>query len=824
MKKRAIAFGLAFTLTLQPILATPSFATDNPSVPVQTPPTLNEPLTQYTFTISDEGLELIKSFEGFSAYPVWDYQQYSYGYGSYVDSTTVYEDPNSPTGYSTTLYPNGIPEREAAELLREMVEDFNVSLNNFLETNKIALNQNQFDALSSFTYNLGKYVWSGDYVIIDMLKSGEYLTNPEAFIDAYCDWCHAGGEVVPGLVERREREMAIFYSEYSLSDPNADLYVVNATTLYIRSEPSTSSSILGSLKSSQVIRVHKYNEDKQWAFTSYCGYFGWVSMGYLISTDEASLITQVDSNGRDEQGILYTFDNLNMTATVGTSASGSNTSTYAGASSGAVFLTKHLLYNGSIYTLNAISDSSFTNCSTISSIFIPDSVTSIGANAFKGSSLETILYTTGSYAEQWAKNSSFKGADYRCRSGHVFSDWTVTQTVTSDRPQIQAHTCSICGATETRTYDHLEILSYPTKIEYKQDETFDPSGLALTIVYTDGTRITAPSYKVVSADTSKLGEQKVTVGYSTLRTSFNIIVSEKTLTDISVSSFPTKLSYIEGEALVTDGLAVQANYNNGQSIPISEYTVSGFDPNKIGKQAVTVAYNGFTTTFNVTVRAKALTTFGFVSYPQKLEYFCGEYFDPTGMVLKLSYDNGTSETVDTGFKISGFNSGIAGEQTVKVTYGTVTQSIRVFVILNYLKSDKYTPDQGMINISDSNMTVAQFTAAFDSGNRVEVLKDGKVLPADSKITTGMTVRLRYNEQVQDTAKLIISGDLTGDGKCSVNDFLMLSDHLLGRTALTEDALLAADYNRDGKVDLLDYVEVYAATGQTSATPLSAAAG
>lgn len=821
MKKRAIALALSFAMMIQPIFATTSFATDDPSETTSQTDTPAPQTDPYTHTISNEGLELIKSFEGYSPYPIWDVKQYSFGYGSYVDSTTVYEDPSSPTGYSTSLYPGGIPEREAAELLRGMVEDFNVYLNNFLKENKILLNQNQFDALSSFTYNLGKYVWTGDYIIIDMLKSGEYLTDPEAFIKSYSNWCHAGGQVVQGLVERRQREMAIFYSEYDLSDPEADLYVVNATSLYIRSQPTTASSILGSVKSSQVIRVHEYSEDGQWAFTSYCGYFGWVSMGYLISMNESALVTQLDSNGRDEQGILYTFDDLTMTATVGTSAADSNTSTYAGAFSGAVFLTKHLLYKESIYTLTSISDSAFTNCSTIESIYIPPCVTSIGENAFKGSSLQTILYATGSYTESWAKDTSFTATDYRCRSGHIFSDWKVTQAVTDSQPQIESHTCSVCGEQETRTYDRVEIVSFPSKIEYKEGEAFDPEGLALEIVYTDGKRVAAPSYKVISADTSKLGEQKVTVGYSTLTADFNIVVSVKTLIGISVASAPTKRTYIEGNAFVADGLAIRANYDNGTSIPVTEYTLSGFDPDKVGKQAVTVTYNGFTTTFEVTVKAKSLTAFSFVSYPQKLEYFCGEYFDPTGMVLKLSYDNGTSETVDTGFKISGYNSNLAGEQTVKVTYGGISQSIRVFVILNYLKSDKYTPDQGTISIPEGGMTVAQLTASFDSGDRVEVLKDGKALPADSKLGTGMTIRLRYNEQVQDTAKLIIIGDLTSDGKCSVNDFVTLSDYLVGRSELSEDALLAADYNRDGKVDLLDYVEVYNATEQVGATPLSA---
>ncbi len=809
MKKQALALGLSLAMLVQPVWTSASFAAEQSSDTQQGVPTAQS--ESYSRSISDEGLELIKSFEGYSRYPVWDYSQYSFGYGSYVDASTVYKDTSSPTGYSTTLYPDGIPEREAAELLREMVEEFNVNLNLFLETYKISLNQNQFDALSSFTYNLGKYIWTQDTTIRKMLISGDY--TEEEFTEAYCQWCHAGGQFLQGLYDRRQREMKIFFAQESISDPNADLYVVNATKLYIRSTPSTSGSILSSLSSSQVIRVHSYSADGQWAYTSYCGYFGWVSMGYLVSINEAAMVTQIDSSGKDDQGVGYTFNNLTMTATVGSSAASSNTSGYQGEYAGEIFLTKYLLYKGAIYTLDSISASAFTNCTSIKKIYLPPCITSIGTNAFKGSSLQEILYTKGSYAETWAKASGFTATDYRCRAGHLTADWRIIQKASDTAVQIEQRTCSVCGETQTRQYDHLEIVSYPNKIEYKEGAAFSADGLSLNIVYTDGTKVPAPSFKVSGYDTSKLGTQSVTVGYSTLTTTFNIIITEKTLTGISIASKPQKLSYIEGNSFVSTGLAVNANYDSGVSAPVTEYSISGFDPDKIGTQTITVTYNGFTASFNVTVKAKTLSAFTFSSYPQKLEYFCGEAFDSTGMTLKLSYDNGTVEYVQSGYKISGYNSQQPGVQKIKVSYGSITQTLQAVVILNYLKSDQYSIDRDTVVVSNDRMTVAQFTAGFESGDRVEVLKNGKILPADTIVGTGMTVRLMYNEQIQDTALLVISGDITGDGRCTVSDFVALGDYLTGHAELSELGLSAADFNRDGKIDLADYVELYAAVNK-----------
>lgn len=819
MKKKALALGLILSVLIQPISSPASFAADTPMATENTAPAETD--ISYTHSISDAGLELIKSFEGFSAYPVWDYQQYSYGYGSYVDSSTVYEDPNSPTGFSTTLYPDGIPEREAAELLRDMIEDFNVNLNKFLETNKIELNQNQFDALASFGYNLGKYIWSGDYTILRMLKAGEHITDPEAFIAAYCQWCHAGGQFLQGLYDRRQREMNIFYSEIDLSDPNADLYVVNASKLYVRAEPTTSASILGSLTNSQVIRVHKYSEDELWAFTSYCGYFGWVNMGYLVRVNEASSVLEIDADGKDAQGITYTFDTVNKTATVGNASLPDNSSGYTGKYAGEVILSKSLLYNGEIYTLTAISDTAFTDCQSIQKIYIPPCVTDIGENAFKDSSLTEILYTEGSYAEGWADNSPFTATDFRCRAGHSYGEWAIVQTATDSTNQTEERSCSICRKLRSRSFERLEIVSFPNKTEYKEGEQISADGLALEIVYTDGTRIKAPSFKIVEGDTSKPGKQTVTVGYSVLTTRFEIEVSQKTLTSISVSKNPSKLTYIEGAALETDGLAVKANYDNGSSTTVTEYSVSGYDPNKIGKQKITVTYNGFTATFEVTVKAKSLTAFSFASYPNKLEYFCGEAFDPTGMVLKLTYDNGTVDQTDSGFKISGYNPDLAGTQKVKISYGGISHTIQVVVILNHLSSDNYTTADGFVTVTDEQLTVAKLTSKFEAGDRITVLKDGKILPKDSPIGTGMTIQLHYNASVQDEAIIIISGDLSGDGKCSVSDFVALSDYFVGRNELSEAELAAADVNLDGKLDLADSVALYdAANIATGAVALS----
>jgi GH24 family phage-related lysozyme (muramidase) len=815
MKKQILSLGLALLLLMEsaslPLLASSDAADSaDTSVSQESDSTAESQDSQpgeladedYTHEISEAGLELIKGFEGYIRYAYWDYKQYSIGYGSYVESPDV--------------YPDGITEREASDLLKRNLEDTAVYLNNFLVKYKIRLNQNQFDALMSFSYNLGKYTWTKeDHTLRNLIISQDY--TPEELTETFGLYCHAGGKRLEALYKRRMREAAIFLSEYNLSDPDADLYVVNVTdSLSIREQASTTSTKLGSVKSSKIIRVHEYSSDGKWGFTSYNGYFGWVSLDYLVSINEEESVTFVDETGHDDCKIHYVFDEMTMTATVGGDEA-TNSSHYTGEYGGDVYLTKYLLYNGSIFILKGISDTAFTKCYTIQSIYIPPNVTEIGANAFAESTLQTIYYTDGSYAKTYAKDSPFEAIDERCKGGHTAGAWKVTVKASSSRAQVEERTCSVCKDVLSRTHVGIEIVTEPSKTEYKEGIAFKQDGLTVQILYSDGSTVMTKDFTVTGYNKNKLGTQTLTVKYSIFTDTFTVNVSQKSLTKITITQNPTKLSYIEGQAFSKTGLTVMAHYDNNTTATVkaANCEVTGYDPNKIGTQTLTVTYNGKTATFQVTVRAKQLTAIQIVDYPNTLEYFCGEEFDRTGLRVKLFYDNDTTEIVDERYvDIVGYDKTVAGTQTLQVVYKQMSQSFPVTVILNYLKSDELRISDPYLAGVAAGITVGELRKQIESGDRIEVLKNGKVLSDTDRITTGLTVRLLYNGKEQDTATLVVAGDLTGDGNCTVVDFLMLSDYLMGNYSLNEIATIAGDLDGDGYLTLADYCALYPLTQLT----------
>ncbi|WP_326984339.1 lysozyme [Chryseobacterium sp. MYb264] len=143
---------------------------------------------------SKKGIDLILSFEGFSSKP-------------YLDSANI------PTiGYGNTYYPGGkkvtmkdaaISKERGAELFSAVLPTYEKIVNNKI---KVALTQNQFDALVSHTYNTG-----GSDTLFALInkKSGSEIIK-DWFTSRYIT---AGGKVLNGLIRRRKAEAELFFSK-----------------------------------------------------------------------------------------------------------------------------------------------------------------------------------------------------------------------------------------------------------------------------------------------------------------------------------------------------------------------------------------------------------------------------------------------------------------------------------------------------------------------------------------------------------------------------------------------------------------------------------
>lgn len=251
-------------------------------------------------TTSELGINFIEVFEGYYQYAYWDYSQYTIGYGSRCEKDE---------------YPAGISEPAAHALLKKILPNYEAGLNSFLSKNDIYVTQNQYDALISFTYNFGAYVWNQNPTIAKYLKNGIDKYTDKQIADAFGLWVKAGGQVLPGLVERRAAEAKFFCTDDFSFDQ--EVYVVS-TSLNIRKGPGTSYSYVASLKKGDMIAVteKRYVGEKVWGKITYNKTDCWVMLNYAKyandQTTSNSLISTCLYNAENtENGISLHWKKVN---------------------------------------------------------------------------------------------------------------------------------------------------------------------------------------------------------------------------------------------------------------------------------------------------------------------------------------------------------------------------------------------------------------------------------------------------------------------------------------------------------------------------------
>ncbi|MBQ4332436.1 MAG: carbohydrate binding domain-containing protein, partial [Clostridia bacterium] len=79
---------------------------------------------------------------------------------------------------------------------------------------------------------------------------------------------------------------------------------------------------------------------------------------------------------------------------------------------------------------------------------------------------------------------------------------------------------------------------------------------------------------------------------------------------------------------------------------------------------------------------KQVTGMSIVTEPTKTQYQIGDKLDTTGLVLELTYDDGSTEQVTEGFTTRGFQSVTAGKRKVTVVYGDFSDSYQYEVVDN----------------------------------------------------------------------------------------------------------------------------------------------
>lgn len=165
--------------------------------------------------ISDNGIDLLIEFEGTGPIKNGKLQPYkdvagllTIGYGHLLTESEKSLGKLLING-NPTQYGNGITKEQAISLKKQDLVRFEKAVN---EAVKVELNQNQFDALVCFAFNIGDGAFKKS-TLVRKLNEGDY----DSVETQLMRWNKANGKPVAGLTRRRQAEADLFNSVDNIS-------------------------------------------------------------------------------------------------------------------------------------------------------------------------------------------------------------------------------------------------------------------------------------------------------------------------------------------------------------------------------------------------------------------------------------------------------------------------------------------------------------------------------------------------------------------------------------------------------------------------------
>ena len=342
-----------------------------------------------------------------------------------------------------------------------------------------------------------------------------------------------------------------------------------------------------------------------------------------------------------------------------------------------------------------------------------------------------------------------------------------------------------------KSISSIAVTTLPDKTTYVQGQPLNPAGGELTVSYNNKTsEVVDLSEAQLSYPLEQTGTITATAEYNGFSATFSVTINEKQIQSIGIIE-PEKVSYIEGETLDLTGGKLQITYvsedNYTERIPLAVDMISGYDPNVIGIQTLTVEYEGQKITFVIRVTAKSLTHIAVTARPDKISYLEDkDAFDPTGGQVTLYYNNGTGEIIDLSAEmVSGFDNTQVGKQALTVTYEGFTDTFEVEITAKKLSAIKLTTLPTKLaytkNYEAFDPTGGQVTLYYNNDTSEVIDLSVEMVSGFDNTQVGKQTLIVIYEGFNDTFEIEIlaylPGDTDGDSKVTIDDVAYLLNHV-----------------------------------------------
>ena len=436
--------------------------------------------------------------------------------------------------------------------------------------------------------------------------------------------------------------------------------------------------------------------------------------------------------------------------------------------------------------LTTISAQAFMNDTSLTSVTIPVSVTSIDPSAFSYPRKTVIRGVGGSTAETFANENGFtfvditnpaegialldgverivmeRGQTYRAVMEYYPEDTSDVITLTADNNKvsingvdIKANTVGDCVITATATsgvtYEFtiqiidaksIAVTTSPYKTNYILGEDLDCNGMVVTVTFNDGSTKEVTDYTVSGFDSSVEGDCSVTVSWvsannTTLRTTFvvHVIDPAPKLTGIAITTPPTHTVFERRASLDVSGMVVMGSYTDGSQQPIAGYTLNGYNALKLGKQTITVSYEGFTDTFEVEVVSTSVPATGVSLDKTALSIAVGNSVTLTATVTPVTATNPSVSWTSSDETVATVENGVVTAKkvgTATITATTIDGGYTATCTVTVTGAIDHTPGDingdGVLNNKDLNRLMK-----YLAGEDVEIVEAALDLNGDGAV-------------------------------------------------------------------------------------------
>lgn len=349
----------------------------------------------------------------------------------------------------------------------------------------------------------------------------------------------------------------------------------------------------------------------------------------------------------------------------------------------------------------------------------------------------------------------------------------VVYTVTNNLTSLVNTNSYITGVTEGENYE----------------ATITGSDLTKTVITMNGTDITSTVY------TSSTG--KIAIGNVT----GNIVISEgqaviKPVTGVSLNASSKSMMVGDVETLTATIIPADAtNKNVTWSVNNSNVTIV---PNGLtcavtgtlnGESIVTVTTEDgdFTANCSFTIHELQLTGIAITTPPLKTAYHYGELFNPSGIKITASYDDGTTEILDdSDYTYSPTNALIEDTNiTFSYIYNGVTKTAVQAVTVSTLESIEITtqPTKTKYSVGQSFDTTGMIVTANWSDNTTSTVNDYTYSPSGALTLSDTTITISYTVgsiTKTTTQSITISTEIesisiNGEDSVNVGSFITLTN-------------------------------------------------